>query len=159
SFRGLLQFFPRLPQFRRTIAIAECWCVEKFAFDGMEDVGEGDLRWRFRQEVPAGFAAHASSYALRLQFNQDLDEIVCGHTLLGCQLFHPQGHALRVMPGQSQYCAGCVIALNRELHDTSLDGVAPSRNGDVGPRRLLEESTEPSIVISRTRRIESECMV
>ena len=67
-------------EFGGAIFIAQRGGVEDFAVDGAEDVAEGDFRRGTGEEVAAFFAADAFGDAFGFQFEEDLNEVICGGT-------------------------------------------------------------------------------
>jgi hypothetical protein len=112
-----------------TVRIAQGRRVEHCAMDGPKDITEGYFRGRPSEHVTAFLATHAASDALRLEFNENLDQIIGGHTLERGEVFDSKCFLFRIMAGKSQDGAGGVIAFHRQLHTRRLTGHIEISNG------------------------------
>jgi len=111
-----LESTPAFAQFRGALGIGEGGRVEEVAVDAAEDVAEGDFRGRTAETVAPVLAAGRADNAMRLQFEEDLDEVTRGQVVFGGDLLETRGLGLIEAPGQRENGAGGVIAFDGQLH-------------------------------------------
>src|ERR1044071_945924 len=114
--KGLLQFLPGRAQLGWALGVAQGGGIEHLPVNGPQDVAEGDTRRRPGQQITAFLSALALDDMLGLHFNQNLDQVIGGHTLLARQFFHAARAAVGPVAGQTKHRAGGVVALYRKLH-------------------------------------------
>jgi hypothetical protein len=89
--------------------------------DATQHVTEGDGSRRAGEEIAALLSAHAAHDLLRLQFDEDLNEVIRRHALFAGNLFDSIGDARVKLPRERQHGTHRVITFDGELH-------APKRN-------------------------------
>ena len=112
----MLEATPGAAQFGRAFGIVEGRGIENGAVDRAEHVRERDLGGCAGQKIAAFLAAHAASNALRLEFDQNLDEVVRRNVLIGREIFDAQSVLLGKMPGEAENGTSRVVAFDRQFH-------------------------------------------
>src|SRR5437899_9411267 len=74
-----LQTLPRMAKLCWAVRIAQGRGIEDCAMHSPKHITEGYFGWGPSEHVTALLATQAASDALRLEFNQNLDQIIRGH--------------------------------------------------------------------------------
>lgn len=80
------------------------------------NVAEGDFGGRFRQQIAAFFSALAFNYLLGLQFDEDLNQVFWGNSLIVAHLFDFARDTVIIMLGEPQDSSGRIVTFDGQLH-------------------------------------------
>ena len=83
-------------------------------------IAKGDVRRRAGEQIPAFLPTLALHDLLRLQFDQDLHQVIRRNALLSRKIFDSHRFAGRVMPRQTKHSPRRIIAFDREFHRANL---------------------------------------
>ena len=132
---GGLEALPGGAEFGGAIFITQRRRVEDFAVHGAEDFAKGNFRRGAGEEVTAFFAADTFGDAFGFQFEEDLNKVICRHTLRRGEMLDAQGRFIWKMPRQSQHCPRGIITFNRKLHSGKLADQGGRRKSEGGGRK------------------------
>lgn len=108
--------------------IGKRWRVEDMPVNGTQDVAKGDLRGRPRKHVASFLAANTFDDLVRLQFDEDLHQIIRWNVEFSGQFLHFQRFARVIVPSETGDGASGIIAFDRELHRRKVGSARRARN-------------------------------
>jgi hypothetical protein len=134
---GLLQGLPGALQLGGVARIVKGGRIKDIAMNATQDIAKGDFSGRPRQEVSAGFATLAFHDSGGFEFDQNLDEVIGGNSILRGHFFHGACAGFMKALGEPKDGANGVIALNGEFHGQKLNRTRLFNNKAFGTRRFL----------------------
>ncbi len=116
DIEGGLKFLPGRAQFGRAMCIVESRGIKDLAMHTSQHVPERNVRRRPGQQITALLTPNAFHDVSRLQFDEDLHQVIRGRAALGGEFLDLEGCAGRVMFREPDDGSRCVVTFDGELH-------------------------------------------